>query len=111
MTGISSLNRQLQPYAKALLQAARSLNSGAYVASTKRSRRVQAGLYRDYRAGRSRFPAAPPGSSKHERGLAIDLGGLSASQLGRLGKLWRSWGGRWGGNFRRRDVIHFESGR
>jgi len=111
MTGLGSLNRALRPYATALLRAARSLNPHATVTSTKRSRKSQAALYRNYVAGRSRFPAAAPGSSKHERGLALDLGGLSAGQLSKLGKLWRSWGGRWGGSFRSRDPIHFESGR
>jgi peptidoglycan L-alanyl-D-glutamate endopeptidase CwlK len=108
VNGLGSLNYELQPYATGMLQIAMQLSRRAYLASAKRSRSSQAQLYRNYRAGRSRFPAAAPGTSKHERGLAFDLGGLSARQLAHLGRVWRSWGGRWGGSFRRRDPIHFE---
>lgn len=73
------------------------------ITSVFRSRAVQARLYRNYLAGRSRWPAAPPGKSKHQYGLAFDM---VADNLPALGALWESWGGRWGGRFH--DDIHFE---
>jgi len=106
---LNGVDSRLRPYAAALVQVARSVARGAFVNSGRRSRREQAALFTAAREGRSRFPAAAPGSSKHERGLAFDLGGVSASQLRRLGRLWERWGGRWGGRFRHRDPIHFES--
>src|SRR5260370_3761125 len=43
------------------------------VTSTYRSSEEQKRLYQAYRQGRSVLPAAPPGTSLHEYGLAIDL--------------------------------------
>jgi hypothetical protein len=43
------------------------------VTSGLRSRSEQARLYADYVAGRRRLPAAPPGRSAHEYGLAVDV--------------------------------------
>jgi len=40
----------------------------------------------------------------HERGFAFDAVGDPA-ELRRLGMIWRSWGGIWGGAI---DPIHFE---
>jgi len=73
------------------------------VTSVVRSRSTQARLYRRYRAGLSRWPAAPPGQSLHEYGLAFDM---VAGDLRWLGSVWESWGGRWGGRFG--DDVHFE---
>lgn len=108
MNGPQSINAKLRPAAVALLQIAWTLTPTAYWASGKRSAATQRKLYSDYVSGRSPYPAAAPGTSKHERGLAFDLGGLSSSQLRALGAIWTSWGGRWGGNFRAKDEIHFE---
>lgn len=87
----------------ALFEVAQSAGMRPKITSTIRSRTTQARLYRLYVTGRSAFPAAPPGTSKHERGLAFDM---SATNLPALGALWESWGGRWGGRYR--DPIHFE---
>jgi len=103
------LQRQLVPYAQQLFAYAQDLSSSAVVTSVRRDSTKQAQLYAAYVAGRSRYPAAAPGTSKHERGLAFDLGGLSSSQLATLGAIWESWGGRWGGRFSKRDPIHFEA--
>jgi len=67
---------------------------------------MQTKLYRRYLAGLSRYPAAPPGTSKHELGLAFDVWHPDARVLEALGRLWESWGGTWGGRFK--DPIHFE---
>lgn len=103
---MSALHPLVKQGMNALLAAARANGISATVTSTVRSRRTQERLYREYLAGRSRFPAAPPGTSKHERGLAFDLAVRPESALRPLGELWESWGGRWGGRFR--DPIHFE---
>lgn len=79
---------------------------GVRLSSVRRTRGVQAKLYRAYINGRSKYPAAPPGHSTHELGRAFDIVG-SESQLRRLGAIWESWGGRWGGHFG--DPIHFEA--
>jgi hypothetical protein len=103
------LHRKLKPYALALLNYANEIAPGrVYVSSVRRSKKTQLGLYLDWITGRSRYPAAKPGTSKHERGRAFDLGGLSASQQRQLGAAWKSWGGRWGGDFSNSDPIHFE---
>lgn len=76
------------------------------ITSTRRSRREQAQLYAAYLRGESRYPAAPPGQSKHEVGLAFDY--LADPWiLQQLGELWESVGGRWGGHVD--DPIHFEA--
>jgi len=100
------------PFAEYLLLLMRQRDPSTRVTSVKRSVTEQARLYRRYKAGVSRFPAAPPGKSKHEgtpgRGgysIAFDIMAQDAT-LKWAGKLWESWGGRWGGRFN--DPIHFE---
>lgn len=77
------------------------------VTSAYRSRAQQAKLYAAWRAGRSRFPAAPPGRSAHEYGLAADIvfaGGVESPMQIVLG-LAREAGLKWGGE---NDPVHFE---
>lgn len=57
------------------------------VTSGFRDSEKQAELYRAYKEGRSKFPAAPPGSSLHEHGRAVDVDLNSANALDRLGLL------------------------
>jgi len=76
------------------------------VTSVRRSRTLQRKLYRRYLAGRSLYPGAPPGHSLHEQGRAWDMI-AKPEVLARLGAIWESWGGRWGGRFG--DPIHFEA--
>lgn len=108
MNPMQGVNSKARPFFTALLQAAWLLEPRAYLSSAVRSSKTQAALYADWVAGRRKLPAAPPGSSKHERGLAIDIGGLTASQQRQLGALWEGWGGRWGGRFSNPDPVHFE---
>ena len=104
------MSRGLHPAVKRgleeLQKVARANGIAVTVTSTVRSRATQARLYRAYVEGRSRYPAAPPGTSKHERGLAFDIAVRPEGALQPLGELWESWGGRWGGRFA--DPIHFE---
>jgi len=105
---LRTLDRRLEPYAAALIQVIRGYQPNVYITSAKRSGKTQLSLWLRWKQGRSRYPAALPGTSKHERGLAFDLGNVDPRLLRAAGRLWESWGGRWGGRFR--DAIHFESG-
>jgi D-alanyl-D-alanine dipeptidase len=57
------------------------------VTSAVRDSAKQAELYQAYVEGRSKFPAAPPGTSKHERGLAVDISQAVADDMDRMGLL------------------------
>lgn len=103
---ISTLIPELQPYARALIQAAAQAGMNPRVTSTRRSTAEQARLYQRYINGLSEYPVAPPGTSAHEYGFAFDMVVAYADWLTQLGALWQSWGGVWGGAFT--DPIHFE---
>lgn len=75
------------------------------VTSARRTRSQQRRLYHRYLAGLNPFPVAPPGTSKHEYGLAFDLLVTPYDALEELGRIWEQAGGRWGG---RGDPVHFE---
>lgn len=96
------LDERFAPWAEWLIRQAR----GALVTSGYRTPRQQAKLWRRYRNGLHAFPVLPPGSSMHEKGLAVDLV-ADRGELGRLGAIWRKAGGIWGGE---QDPIHFEAG-
>jgi LAS superfamily LD-carboxypeptidase LdcB len=74
-----------------------------FITSGRRTRAQQEILYSRYLRGLSRFPAAPPGQSLHERGQAFDLVVTPREYLHVIGQLWISWGGRWSPS----DPIHF----
>lgn len=103
-SSLSNLQPWLRPYAEWLVWAApyagvRSLR----ITSVVRSRAKQQLLYTRYLAGLSRFPAAPPGKSLHEHGLAWDMVTVPYSALSILGDWWNQLGGRWSP----KDAIHF----
>jgi len=103
---ISGLQPWLRPYAKSLLSAAPSLGARSIrITSVKRSRAQQVALYKNFLAGRSRYPVAVPGTSKHERGLAFDIVTEPYEALWSLGAFWKRLGGFWSPN----DPIHFET--
>lgn len=106
MSWANGLLPQLRPHFLELVRAIQRLDPTARVTSAKRSSSEQARLYRNYLAGRSRYPVAPPGRSKHEQGRAIDI--IAApGVLKAAGEAWERAGGRWGGRFN--DDIHFEA--
>lgn len=108
MTGTSlrSLQPWLQPYASWLVSAAPYAGARrTRVTSVKRSRAQQSSLYKRFLAGLSSYPVAPPGSSKHEYGLAWDMVTEPYSALYTLGAWWRQVGGTWN----KSDPIHFEA--
>lgn len=103
-TSLSGLEPWLRPYADWLLSAAPYAGARSYrVTSVRRSRAQQQALYNNWLAGRSTFPAAPPGRSKHEFGLAFDMVTEPFSALHTLGAWWTQLGGEWS----KSDPIHF----
>ena len=100
-TRLSDLDPRFVPWARWLI----SCWPYGQLTSTRRSRSEQIQLYTAYLRGESRYPAAPPGRSMHELGLAFDY--VADPQiLEELGRIWTSVGGVWGG---RVDPIHFEA--
>lgn len=98
------LDSRFRPWARWIYRTAELNRLSPRVASTYRSFSEQQRLYDRYRAGLSRYPAAPPGRSFHNYGLAIDM---VAARSAELGALWQSVGGTYGGS---RDPVHFSAG-
>ena len=77
--------------AQALQQAAAEYNQitgkTVEVTSAVRDSAKQAELYQAYVSGKSKFPAAPPGGSKHELGHAVDISQAVADDMDRMGLL------------------------
>jgi hypothetical protein len=104
-TSLQSLQPWLKPYAEYLVSLAPYAGARTVrVTSARRSRAQQVALYKRFLAGQSSFPAAPPGLSKHEYGLAWDMVTEPLSALHTLGRWWKQLGGTWSAT----DVIHFE---
>ena len=104
MASLAGLTPAFRRAANVLLKVAAANGIRCTVTSTRRSRAKQARLYRDFLRGKSKFPALPPGSSLHERGLVLDMVTMPYEALWTLGKWWREQGGTWGGD---EDPVHF----
>jgi len=107
---LNTLDRRLVPWAKYLYQLGKQYDGRLVVTSSLRSSSKQSRLYADYLSGKSVIPAAPPGRSLHEHGLAFDMARLGIDPIGDpllawLGEVWEHWGGRHGGI---RDPVHFQ---
>lgn len=85
-----------------LPRVARSLGFQARVTSAYRSTKKQAELYRRYQAGLQPYPVAPPGTSSHEKGLALDV---VSTDTNKLVALLTSAGLSWAGQG---DPVHFQ---
>lgn len=105
---LDTLVAELRPFAKALVDEAANAGLNPQVTSTFRTYAEQKALYERFLRGQSAYPASPPGEGSHEYGWAFDMVVNQMDTLADLGDLWESWGGRWGGNWRNPDVIHFE---
>lgn len=103
-----SLHPAFQPWASALYDVAVRFGLSPRVTSTYRSVAEQRILFDRYRAGLSSLPAAAPGHSLHNYGLAFDMVVANPEAQRWLGAVWKSWGGRWGGDFN--DPVHFDTG-
>ena len=71
----------------ALTQAVTAYGKPITITSGVRSRDEQQKLYDDWVAGKSKFPAAKPGNSKHEMGNAVDISLADAEALASGGYL------------------------
>jgi hypothetical protein len=70
-----------------LTKAARDLGRPITVTSAVRSPEEQQKLYDDWISGKSKYPAAPPGKSRHGSGTAIDIDSKDANALASAGLL------------------------
>lgn len=102
---LDELDPRLQPWARRLFDLAEAAGVYPRVTSGLRSPATQQKLYEAFLAGHSKYPAAPPGRSAHEYGLAFDMVVQGAVNQRDCGVVWVSWGGRYGGE---EDPIHFE---
>lgn len=110
MADLRTLDRRLAPWAIWLVNVGKRYDGRLVVTSARRSPAKQADLYHKWITGQSKIPAAPPGGSLHQHGLAFDIARIGVDPLQdpllpALGKLWESYGGRWGGV---RDPVHFQ---
>lgn len=110
MADLRTLDPRLVPYARWLYAVGKYNDPLLVVTSSYRSPAKQARLYARWRSGLSSIPAAPPGGSLHQLGLAFDLARIGKDPLtdpllAWLGALWESVGGRYGGI---RDPVHFQ---
>lgn len=85
-----------------LPRSAAMMGFQARVTSGYRSTKKQAELYRRYQAGLMPYPVAPPGSSLHEKGLALDI---VSTDTQKLVALLTSAGLSWAGED---DPVHFQ---
>jgi hypothetical protein len=109
MASLIGLVPELRPAAEWLYGYGHSLDPSLRVTSGLRTFLEQSRLYQRYRQGKSRFPAAPPGQSKHEFGLAFDMARMNTDPradelLNYLGDVWLQIGGFWHPS----DPVHFE---
>lgn len=105
MSLLDTLDARLKPWAQRLFDVAKAAGVNPRITSAFRTYAQQEALYRSFIEGRSRYPAAKPGSSAHEYGLAFDM--VVQGQVNQLdcGILWNRWRGDFGGE---EDPIHFQ---
>lgn len=93
---------ELAEYAERLFRWAELQGLHPRVTSVRRNSTQQAVLYQRYLRGLSTFPAAPPGHSLHEKGLAFDM--VTDDRGVAAGAVWNAAGGHWSPA----DWVHFE---
>ena len=98
----SQLHPTFRPYAEHIFAVANYYGLEPRITSAYRSISEQRRLYQRWLRGQNPYPAAAPGRSFHNYGLAIDM--VTKNNAG-LGKYWQSLGGIWGGS---RDPVHFQ---
>jgi LAS superfamily LD-carboxypeptidase LdcB len=106
VTELSALDGRFRPYAERFILMLRYNGYQVQVTSTRRTRSQQRKLYREYVAGRRTLPAAPPGHSLHEAGLAFDAVISPSAGQSLAGSAWERLGGKWGG---KSDPVHFQA--
>lgn len=101
---LRALDRSVRDELTFLYDVAESAGLRPRITSTRRTRAQQVRLYNRWLDGLQPYPVARPGTSRHERGLAMDL---VTTDNAALGAWWRSEGGRWVGP---KDPVHFDLG-
>ncbi|GAG84918.1 unnamed protein product [marine sediment metagenome] len=104
---LKELHPQVRPAAEWLVMLAAAQGWDVRITSVFRSFREQDGLYQDWIRGRRVLPAAKPGCSQHQYGLAFDMV-IAEDMHGPLqraiGGAWRQVGGWWIGQT---DPVHY----
>lgn len=90
-------------YRRALAQL-RTQGVHVITTSTRRTKNEQRVLFRKFVTGQSKFPAALPGSSTHEIGIAIDLVPETPGTLPTIASVMAIHGFKWA---EARDCVHF----
>jgi len=98
---MAGLNPGLARIARNLPRVAAANGFRARVTSGYRSRAAQTKLYNRYLAGLQPYPVAVPGTSDHEKGIALDV---VATDVQKLAALLASVGLNWAGPS---DPVHF----
>jgi len=92
----------LAPYAGWLLDLLTANGIRYSINSVYRTRAEQQALYDRWVRGINKYPVAIPGTSKHERGLAMDINSYPDVN-DQLGAIWQRMGGFWTA----KDRVHF----
>jgi len=99
---------QLEPSTRSAYRRALALLAGEGIdvitTSTRRSRAEQKRLFDLAGEGKSAFPAARPGTSTHEQGIAVDLVPKKAQDLPRVVQVLAIFNFKWAGPG---DRVHF----
>lgn len=105
MASLRTLDANVAPIAQAFVRWLQAHKVRVTITSTRRSMAEQQRLYDAYIHGRSKYPAAKPGTSMHGIGWAFDLH-LDPPVYKAAGEAWERAGFTWGGRFD--DEIHFD---
>jgi len=82
MADLNTLDPRLAPWAKYLYSIGKYYDGRLVVTSARRSMAKQQRLYNDWMRGLSNIPAAKPGFSLHQHGMAFDLARIGISPHG-----------------------------
>lgn len=113
MASLRDLDDRYWPFASQLFRIMHAYDSRFVITSARRTPQQQQQLYdrmlKAKAAGEPYFLTNRPGTSQHERGMAIDVVrfGIDPRQdelLAAFGAAWRAAGGVWGGV---NDPVHF----
>jgi RHS repeat-associated protein len=99
------VDRSVAPELISMVREATNAGLIVTVSSGFRSYSKQAELYARWKNGQSKYPAAPPGRSAHNGGLAVDFRpNLNANQMNTLAQLGHQNGLNYAGQ---KDGVHF----
>src|SRR5574337_1365975 len=94
---IALLDPDFRPLAEEWLGALQAAGARPTVTSTFRSTAEQTRLYKRFLNGQSAFPVAPPGTSLHEYGFAIDTTFPTDEEWNYAIEIAAQFGLKWGG--------------